>query len=259
MSGQERMMNKRTAAFLLVLIAASAMVFAADIFVSFDWTGVENVPQYLRYQVDGQEDGLWIACDSSVPGILITVDENADHTVYVQASYDGTIWSVSAEAFYAAAVAVSEPAAEPEVATTEAVAEVEAEAPAEKKGTYGITSFDFAGALYQTQSGLSKALSISYARDYFSGNSKVGAGFVLGLFWDKPMTLGFKFGGEVAYKLGLIGFAAGIGGMVDMNVLTHDALTFSFVGEAGLRLYANNDFSIGAKINYILPIKTKAL
>ena len=84
----------------LLLIAILSVIsvvglFALDGIVT--WTWYENDPdvEYYRYQVDGEEDGRWTVVDWSVNEVSLTLDVSVLHTLYLQQSYDGEIWSPS--------------------------------------------------------------------------------------------------------------------------------------------------------------------
>lgn len=84
----------------LLLIAILSVIsvvglFALDGIVT--WTWYENDPdvEFYRYQVDGEEDGRWTVVDWSVNEVSLTLDVSVLHTLYLQQSYDGEIWSPS--------------------------------------------------------------------------------------------------------------------------------------------------------------------
>ena len=87
-------MKKTLFALFLILFSLSA-AFALDGIVT--WTWYENDPdvQYYRYQVDGEDDGRWIVVDSWVNEVSLTLDVSVIHTLYLQQSYDGELWSES--------------------------------------------------------------------------------------------------------------------------------------------------------------------
>lgn len=82
--------------FIAILLFVSVVgLFALDGIVT--WTWYENDPdvEFYRYQVDGEEDGRWIVVDRNVNEVSLTLDVSVLHTLYLQQSYDGVIWSPS--------------------------------------------------------------------------------------------------------------------------------------------------------------------
>ena len=87
-------MRKLAAVFLILLFALSC-AFATDGTVT--WTWFENDPnvEFYRYQVDGEEEGKWTVVDWSVSEVSLELDVSVVHTLYLQQSYDGIVWSES--------------------------------------------------------------------------------------------------------------------------------------------------------------------
>jgi len=254
---------------LVILIAAvPASLIAGDVFVSFDWTGISPVPTYLRYQVDGQADGSWTAGDASASGILLNLDETVSHTVYVQASYDGTLYgkassvaiaAAASESAPASAVSAEEPASSVEEPMQAAVEKTEAVSNT-KSSLQSMISLDGSFVMYKTGSGHSKALAGTFSQDFFKEGKNFGMGYSLGVFWDKPLVFGVKIGPDFAFKLGKkFSLAAGAGVMGDMDVKVHDSINLSAYAEAGLRFAFSDGFAIGAKFTYVYPFKSFAL
>ena len=254
---------------MVILIAAvPASLIAGDVFVSFDWTGISPVPTYLRYQVDGQADGSWTAGDASASGILLNLDETVSHTVYVQASYDGTLYgkassvaiaAAASESAPASAVSAEEPASYVEEPMQAAVEKTEAVSNT-KSSLQSMISLDGSFVMYKTGSGHSKALAGTFSQDFFKEGKNFGMGYSLGVFWDKPLVFGVKIGPDFAFKLGKkFSLAAGAGVMGDMDVKVHDSINLSAYAEAGLRFAFSDGFAIGAKFTYVYPFKSFAL
>ena len=86
---------RKLAAVLLMLIFALSCVFATDGIVT--WTWFENDPdvEFFRYQVDGEDEGKWTVVDWSVNEVSLELDVSEVHTLYLQQSYDGIVWSQS--------------------------------------------------------------------------------------------------------------------------------------------------------------------
>lgn len=87
-------MKRLLIAAILIFVSVSAL-FALDGIVT--WTWYENDPnvEYYRYQVDGEEEGRWVVVDWSVTDVSLTLDVSVIHTLYLQQSYDGELWSPS--------------------------------------------------------------------------------------------------------------------------------------------------------------------
>ena len=81
------------AAIILLVSAVSLAAAEADV----TWVWFENDPdvQYYRYQIDGEDEDNWTVVDFLVNEITITLDVSEPHTLYLQQSYDGILWSAS--------------------------------------------------------------------------------------------------------------------------------------------------------------------
>lgn len=84
----------------LVLCLALALICTASLFAALanvTWTWYENDPDvmFYRYQVDSQDDGGWTVVDSSVNEVTLLLDVSQVHSLYLQQSYDGELWSPS--------------------------------------------------------------------------------------------------------------------------------------------------------------------
>ena len=84
----------------LVLCLALALICTASLFAvlaNVTWTWYENDPDvmFYRYQVDSQDDGGWTVVDSSVNEVTLLLDVSQVHSLYLQQSYDGELWSPS--------------------------------------------------------------------------------------------------------------------------------------------------------------------
>lgn len=86
---------KRLAAVLSVILFSLSLAAAREGVVT--WTWYENDPMvgFYRYQVDGEEPDMWTLVDRSVNEVSITLDVSVVHTLYLQQSYDGILWSAS--------------------------------------------------------------------------------------------------------------------------------------------------------------------
>ena len=84
----------------LVFCLALALICTASLFAALanvTWTWYENDPDvmFYRYQVDSQDDGGWTVVDSSVNEVTLLLDVSQVHSLYLQQSYDGELWSPS--------------------------------------------------------------------------------------------------------------------------------------------------------------------
>ena len=86
---------KKIASVLLLALFTMACALALEGLVT--WTWFENDPdvEFFRYQVDGEDDDNWTVVDWSVNEVTYELDVSVIHTLYLQQSYDGVIWSES--------------------------------------------------------------------------------------------------------------------------------------------------------------------
>ncbi len=118
-------MKKLIAVLLALLVLVPASLFAVPVVITWEWLMEDPDVTAFRYQVDGEDPAAWTVVDSSVTSYTVEgIEGSVTHSLYLQQSYDGENWSVSA-------ISLVEPlAAEP---APEAVAEapvVVAEKPA---------------------------------------------------------------------------------------------------------------------------------
>lgn len=277
-------MNRRIVfAFLIfIMMALPFAVLARDVYVSFDWSGVDVVPQYLRYQIDGVDDGGWVPCDPDAEGLLLSLD-GAAHMVYVQASYDGVIYGKASVAEIApeagSAVALGDAAASGRGAAAEAVASAGSEADSGadsdayssdadvasvagasqeaggKAAVRSMASLNGSFCLYKTGTDVSKCLALDFTHDFFFNQSSLGLGYSIGVLWDRPLVFGLKVGADAAYLSGRSALSLGGGVMADMDVQARDAVTLSAYWDVGLRFAVTERFAIGAKFTYVYSLK----
>ena len=119
-------MMKKLLLIAILLFVSVVGLFALDGIVT--WTWYENDPdvEFYRYQVDGEEDGRWIVVDRSVNEVSLTLDVSVLHTLYLQQSYDGELWSPSSATD---SEIYTESEEEPETYEEEVAEEPEPEAP----------------------------------------------------------------------------------------------------------------------------------
>ena len=88
---------------LILLIAALFLIvtplFAAKVAVTWEWLLSDPDVQYFRYQVGGEDPTKWVVVTSDVTSYEEQgLDGSGSYTLYLQQSYDGIYWSVSASA-----------------------------------------------------------------------------------------------------------------------------------------------------------------
>lgn len=272
-------MNKRVVFAFLVFIMMTLpfAAFAQDVYVAFDWSGVDVVPQYLRYQLDGVDDGGWIPGDPSAEGLLLSLD-GAAHMVYVQASYDGVIYgnasvaeiaaedgsavaagdAAASERGVAAAAGASADAGVDSDAASGAGAASDGDAVREAGGKAAVRSLaglNGSFCLYKTGTGVSKCLALDFTHDFFIKQSSLGLGYSIGVLWDKPLVFGLKAGVDAVCLSGRSLLSLGGGVMGDMDVQARDAVTLSAYWDVGLRFAVTERFAIGAKFTYFYSLK----
>lgn len=100
-------MGKKLLFRMMILVAimlfAGAAVSATEIM--FTWVlppAGEDIVQY-RYQIDGEDSDNWTYVDAQDERIEVEVgplDRNEPHSLYLQQSFDGEIWSESSVGVY---------------------------------------------------------------------------------------------------------------------------------------------------------------
>lgn len=90
---------KRVLALFMILVFAVLSLSALDGSVTWYWYINDSKVEFYRYQVDGEEDGFWTVVDKYVDFVTIDLDVSVVHTLYLQQSYDGLVWSASSKAY----------------------------------------------------------------------------------------------------------------------------------------------------------------
>lgn len=80
---------------LILLLSASSLCARGSL--KWTWYSQDEKVSYYRYQLDTEEENNWTIVDSSVT--TVTLPKTELNTLYVQASYDGVIWSTSTPLF----------------------------------------------------------------------------------------------------------------------------------------------------------------
>ena len=149
---------KRIAAVLFLVLFSLSFAAARDGIVTWMWFENDPMVGYYRYQVDGEDEDGWTVVDRSVTEVALELDVSVVHTLYLQQSYDGVLWSpnssTESEVYPEEEAQVQEPEdiyetlefltdeserQEEEEAQAESSAEVEAEAEASAQETQEAT------------------------------------------------------------------------------------------------------------------------
>ena len=86
---------KRIAAVLFLILFSLSFAAARQGIVTWMWFENDPMVGYYRYQVDGEDEDGWTVVDWSVTEAAIELDVSVVHTLYLQQSYDGVVWSPS--------------------------------------------------------------------------------------------------------------------------------------------------------------------
>lgn len=115
-------MKKLIAVLLALLIVVPASLFAVPVVITWEWLMEDPDVTTFRYQVDGEDPAAWTVVDSSVTSYTVEgIEGSVAHSLYLQQSYDGENWSVSAISLVEPLVveSVSEPVVEASVVAPE--------------------------------------------------------------------------------------------------------------------------------------------
>lgn len=278
-------------AFIVAVMMTLVLLCASALEGTVTWTWYENDPrvEYYRYQVDGQDDDKWTVVDKYVSEVSVVLDVSVLHTLYLQQSYDGILWSASAstdsEIFEEQAAEEEVPAEEPwepepqpaeEIpAEPEPVEEAPAE-PAEPVAVYvPVNAIDF-GAGYMNHipdSSGPKALGIfaSYSRPVITkGVFNFGVKVNLGLYTSKNLifdtanTTLFPYAGvlaQVSFRVASSDIYAALGPEFGARLITDPSYTFGLDAELGVRYHRWEKIAIGFAVAdhyYLYPRPERA-
>jgi len=87
-------MKKLLLCLALALISMTSL-FAVQAYVTWTWYENDSDVQFYRFQLDAQEDDGWTIVGNDVNEITLLLDVSQAHSLYLQQSYDGQIWSES--------------------------------------------------------------------------------------------------------------------------------------------------------------------
>ena len=80
---------------LALALICMASLFAVQAYVTWTWYENDSDVQFYRFQLDAQEDDGWTIVGNDVNEITLLLDVSQAHSLYLQQSYDGQIWSES--------------------------------------------------------------------------------------------------------------------------------------------------------------------
>ena len=86
---------KRIASVLFLVLFSLSFAAARQGIVTWMWFENDPMVRFYRYQVDGEDEDGWTVVDWSVTEAAIELDVSVVHTLYLQQSYDGIVWSPS--------------------------------------------------------------------------------------------------------------------------------------------------------------------
>lgn len=80
---------------LALALICTASLLAVQANVTWTWYENDSDVMFYRYQLDAQDDDGWTVVGKDVNEITILLDVSQVHSLYLQQSYDGEIWSQS--------------------------------------------------------------------------------------------------------------------------------------------------------------------
>ncbi len=276
---------KRLLSLAIILLFAMSCAFALDGIVTWVWYVNDWDVQYYRYQVDGEDDDKWTVVDWDVNEVTLELDVSVVHTLYLQQSYDGEIWSESSmtdseiyeesaqEPYYdetteaipteedSQVEASEEPAAESEEAETEApVTEVVPEAEVEKEPKYpSYTYLDlgigYLNAIPNNAGPKMLGAFASYNHSFMkAGAFDIGVKANLGLYTSKNLIFNIKETQLFTYlnalamasvKIGNCDLYGAIGPEIAAHLVTENAFHAGLAAEIGLRYHRLENLFFG--------------
>lgn len=265
----------------LVLFLICSPVFAVSGIVTWNWYENDPLVRYFRYQVDGENDDNWTLVDNSVYEVAVELDVSVPHTLYLQQSYDGIIWSVSSSVDSQAHVAAEEePAAETEPVSEEpeetvekapAAEPVEEKAPVAEIPAYIPKKYlDFGiGYMNSIPNGARpKSLGgfISYSTNYYkTGAFDIGfkTNFSLyttkAVFFESDKTQFFSSLDALAIAAATVAKSElyfGIGLGTELTISSAPSNMAGVTAEIGVRYHRNEKFTFGLAVSdrcYFIP------
>lgn len=81
---------------LCMILSLASPLFAKDISITWEWDRTDEQVEAFRYQLNDQDPEKWTVVDSTVTSFTIgPVPDSDPQVLYVQQSFDGTLWSES--------------------------------------------------------------------------------------------------------------------------------------------------------------------
>lgn len=91
----------RVVCIACALFFVGSLLSAEEVTINWQWEPADEEITAFRYQLDAEEEDQWTVVDASVTQFSIgPVDGSVPHTLYVQQSYDGQLWSESSALTY---------------------------------------------------------------------------------------------------------------------------------------------------------------
>lgn len=279
---------KRTIAIIVMLVSVLACIFAYEGTVT--WTWYENDPkvEYYRYQIDGQNDDGWTVLDKYAYEVSVLLDVSVLHTLYLQQSYDGILWSESSAVdseIFTEPEPVEEPLPEDVVLETdgdlfgepaeEPAGEEVPEEPQEPvkvyvpKNTVDV-GFGYMNHIPDSAGSKNVGIVVSYSRPLFTWNVfDLGAKVNLALYANKNLVLDIKNTVLTAYAdiMAQASFRAAssdiylaLGPAAGKVLEEGTRYNLGLSAEIGLRYHRSERFTVGFAVDdhyYMLPLSQR--
>ena len=275
---------KRMIAVIVMLVSVLACVFAYEGTVT--WTWYENDPkvEYYRYQVDAQNDDGWTVVDKYAYEVSIVLDVSVLHTLYLQQSYDGIIWSESSaadsEVFQEPEPVEEEPVPEEVVEPVEEPEEVVPEEPVEEvpeepveiyipKNTVDV-GFGYMNYIPDSAGAKNVGIVVSYSRPLFSWNVfDLGVKVNLALYANKNLILDIKntvltpyvdLMAQASFKVASSDIYLALGADASKILTEGTRYNLGLAAEIGVRYHRSEKFTVGFAVAdhyYLLPLSQR--
>ncbi|MBO4409190.1 MAG: hypothetical protein J5775_00395 [Spirochaetales bacterium] len=275
---------KRMIAVIVMLVSVLACVFAYEGTVT--WTWYENDPkvEYYRYQVDAQNDDGWTVVDKYAYEVSIVLDVSVLHTLYLQQSYDGIIWSESSaadsEVFLEPEPVEEEPVPEEVVEPVEEPEEVVPEEPVEEvpeepveiyipKNTVDV-GFGYMNYIPDSAGAKNVGIVVSYSRPLFSWNVfDLGVKVNLALYANKNLILDIKntvltpyvdLMAQASFKVASSDIYLALGADASKILTEGTRYNLGLAAEIGVRYHRSEKFTVGFAVAdhyYLLPLSQR--
>lgn len=267
---------KRLFSIVVILLLALFAASALDGSVTWYWYENDSNVEYYRYQVDGEDEDGWTILPWYESSVTIDLDVSVVHTLYLQQSYDGIVWSPSSctdsdiveeqDEYYEDDYWDFEDDYYEEeefedsfevIGTTEVdMAQMQIyEAPelgVYKAQRYLDLGFGYLNGLPNTSRAKQIGLSSSYSRTFLSsGIGDAGLKSNIGLYTSKSFGLDMYFSimGLYTFKVGNCDLYGAMGPEISMTITPVFKLGFGLCLEAGVRYNLGDNFSLGLALS----------